>query len=131
MKFSFSGILLLVVTAVQALPYNKRGTGVEISVNSEADFCSYLPPGPGQSVSETETNASPFCSTARDYASAFPPGFIVSAHFLRTETYCQITGRIDHTKYDIKTEDGGGQYDNKVKKRNSIVATFTLIDLKI
>lgn len=116
MKFAFFACLMFVAVAavVQALPYNKRGTGVEISVNSVADFCSYLPPGPGQSVSATENDAEPFCTTARDYASAFPPGFIVSAHFLRTETYSQITGRINHKVYNIQVEDGGGQYDNKV-----------------
>jgi hypothetical protein len=113
MKVIFIASLVL-AAVVQALPLNKRGTGVNISVNSEADFCSYLPPAPGKSVSETETDGKPFCSTARDYADAFPPGFILSAHFASTPTYTQITGRIDHKVYDILTEDGGGQYDNKV-----------------
>ncbi|KAI7876473.1 uncharacterized protein EV154DRAFT_65744 [Mucor mucedo] len=111
MKFILFASLLLVV--VQAFPLNKRGTGASISVNSSQDFCSYLPPGPGKSVSATERDATPFCTNSTTYADAFPPGFIKSAHFLRTPTYVQVTGRINHTVYDILVEDGGGQYDVK------------------
>lgn len=112
MKAVFIASLLLVV--VQAFPLNKRGRGVDIRVNSSSDFCSYLPPSPGQSVSATENDASPFCTKATENAAAFPIGFIQSAHFLSTPTYVQVTGRINHTVYDILVEDGGGQYDNKV-----------------
>lgn len=124
MKSVLFASLFLVV--VQAFPLNKRGTGASISVNSSQDFCSYLPPGPGQSVSATEKNASPFCTNSTTYAEAFPPGFIRSAHFLRTPTYVQVTGRINHTVYDILVEDGGGQYDIKVR-----LSLFTQLSLLI
>ncbi|GAN01021.1 hypothetical protein MAM1_0004d00451 [Mucor ambiguus] len=114
---------ILVVISFQsafAIPFHsktKRGTGVDIAINSDSDFCTYLPPHPGQSVSATENDADPFCTVAKQYAECFPNGFIKSAHFYRAETYVQVTGRINHTAYDILTEDGGGQYDNKVSQR--------------
>ncbi|RCI04045.1 hypothetical protein CU098_000119, partial [Rhizopus stolonifer] len=92
---------------------NKRGTGVHLDVQSESDFCSYLPPKQGQLVAATEEDASPFCTVAKDYAAAFPLGFIQSAHFLRTKDFFQVTGKIDHTKYNLISTDGGGQYDHK------------------
>lgn len=102
-----------------AIPFHikaKRGTGVDIAVNSNADFCTYLPPHPGQSISATENDADPFCTVAKHYADCFPSGFIKSAHFYQTNAYVQVTGRINHTVYDILTEDGGGQYDRKVSQ---------------
>ncbi|CEP14999.1 hypothetical protein [Parasitella parasitica] len=105
---------LLFQAIALAMPFDKRGTGVDIGVNSSSDFCSYLPPHPGQSVSATENDADPFCTAAKKYAECFPVGFIQSAHFLRTDRYVQVTGKINHTTYDILTNDGGGQYDNKV-----------------
>lgn len=110
-----TSLLLLAVVVVKALPLEKRGTGAAIEVESELNFCSYLPPGPGLSVSVTEKDGEPYCTTARDYAAAFPEGFIQSAHFASTPMYAQITGRIDHTVFDISTVDGGGQYDVKVQ----------------
>ncbi|KAI8645803.1 hypothetical protein BD408DRAFT_381462 [Parasitella parasitica] len=104
---------LLFQGSALAMPFDKRGTGVDIGVNSSSDFCSYLPPHPGQSVSATENDADPFCTVAKKYAGYFPAGFIQSTHFLRTDRYVQVTGRINHTAYDILTNDGGGQYDNK------------------
>lgn len=118
-------IFILSVISFQfvfAIPFHikaKRGTGVDIAVNSDSDFCAYLPPHPGQSVSATENDADPFCTVAKHDAECFPTGFIKSAHFFRTNTYVQVTGRINHTVYDILTEDGGGQYDNKVTLNGS------------
>lgn len=112
-----------------AIPFHikaKRGTGVDIAVNSNADFCTYLPPHPGQSISATENDADPFCTVAKHYADCFPSGFIKSAHFYQTNAYVQVTGRINHTVYDILTEDGGGQYDRKVSQ--AIVAEKWDID---
>lgn len=123
MNFILFASLLLVVA--QAFPLNKRGTGASISVNSSQDFCSYLPPSPGKSVSATERDATPFCTNSTSYADAFPPGFIKSAHFLRTPTYVQVTGKINHTVYDILVEDGGGQYDVKVSYNNYIQFCLT------
>lgn len=116
MKFLILSNLMMFV---MALPFQKRSTGVDIDLKSEKDFCTYLPPHPGELISATENDADPFCSVAKTYASTFPAGFIQSAHFLRTDTYVQITGRIDHTAYDILTDDGGGQYDNKVRTKSN------------
>lgn len=114
MKFTITtSLFILAAVVVKALPLEKRGTGAAIEVKSELNFCSYLPPGPGLSVSVTEKDGEAYCTTARDYASAFPEGFIQSAHFASTPRYAQITGRIDHNAYNISTVDGGGQYDVK------------------
>lgn len=112
MKILYILCLLLVLT--QASVLNKRGTGVGISIVSSSDFCLYLPPTPGQSISATENDATAFCHTSRSYAKSFPRGFIRSAHYVRTSTLVQVTGRMNHTAYNIQTEDGGGQYDYKV-----------------
>lgn len=109
-----ASLFLIAVVVVKALPLEKRGTGAAIEVKSELNFCSYLPPGRGLSVSITEKDGEAYCTTARSYADAFPEGFIQSAHFASTPTYAQITGRINHTVFDILTNDGGGQYDVKV-----------------
>lgn len=118
------GLSLLFQESALAIPFHKRGTGVNIAVNSDSDFCSYMPPHPGQSVSATENDAKSFCTAAKDYANLFPAGYIQSAHFLRTDRYVQITGRINHTSYDILTEDGGGQYDNKVRDDRIVYTSY-------
>jgi hypothetical protein len=39
-------------------------------------------------------------------------GFITTAHYLKTSSYVQITGFFDRSKYNLGSNDGGGQYDN-------------------
>ncbi|KAI9251942.1 hypothetical protein BDA99DRAFT_521597 [Phascolomyces articulosus] len=98
----------------QALPLQRRVENVNIKVTSTSEFCSYLPPTPGQEIAVAEGSAVPFCtSTQAQGTRQFPSGFIVSAHFKQTSTYSQVTGRIDRTKYQLKASDGGGQYDDK------------------
>ncbi|OAD66547.1 hypothetical protein PHYBLDRAFT_22465, partial [Phycomyces blakesleeanus NRRL 1555(-)] len=38
-------------------------------------------------------------------------GFITTAHYTSNDTYVQVTGFFDRTKYDLLETDGGGQYD--------------------
>lgn len=107
-------ILCLLFAVTQAASLNKPEGGVGISVVSSNEFCMYLPPGPGLSVSLTENDAVAFCQTPTSYAKVFPVGFIQSAHYVRTSSYAQVTGRMKSSLYDIQVEDGGGQYDHKV-----------------
>ncbi|KAI8367481.1 uncharacterized protein BYT42DRAFT_504340 [Radiomyces spectabilis] len=94
---------------------NQQVKGYNILVESESRFCSFLPPKPGSDVAKTEKDGVPFCTQSGmvDGAHQFPAGFIVSAHFQKTSTYSQVTGRIDRSKYKLSASDGGGQYDQK------------------
>ncbi|KAK4518440.1 uncharacterized protein ATC70_008658 [Mucor velutinosus] len=96
-----------------ALPMERRAPKYQIQVKSETAFCSFMPPHPGDDVGATENNGIPMCTDPSLGGKTFPTGFIKSAHYASTANYQQITGRIDRTKYSLKSTDGGGQYDNK------------------
>lgn len=117
---------------------NAAVTSPLTAVNSQQDFCLFLPPQPGLGVAETENDGIPFC-TKKDTvpkASEFPQGkekiiiiikfclfnllqnilgFITTAHYLKSNDYVQVTGFFDRTKYSLGAKDGGGQYDNHAK----------------
>ncbi|KAI8137552.1 hypothetical protein BJV82DRAFT_634808 [Fennellomyces sp. T-0311] len=117
-RIMHSNILLLAiaffVALTQALPLERRVGNINILVKSASQFCSYLPPNPGQPIAEAEGSAVPFCTQVQASGTRqFPSGFIVSAHYKSTSTYTQVTGRIDRSKYKLSASDGGGQYDNK------------------
>jgi hypothetical protein len=61
-----------------------------------------------------EDNGVPFCmNTATVQGSQpFPQGFITTAHYQQTDSYTQITGFFDRSKYNLSESDGGGQYDS-------------------
>ncbi|KAI8330580.1 hypothetical protein BC941DRAFT_496651 [Chlamydoabsidia padenii] len=107
-------LFLACVSCVLALPMEKRG-GYTITLSSDTAFCSFLPPHPGDDVGGTEENGIPFCSSS-DLSSTgkvFPSGFIKTAHYVKQTNYVQVTGKMDRTKYQLSSSDGGGQYDNK------------------
>ncbi|GAN04530.1 conserved hypothetical protein [Mucor ambiguus] len=87
------------------------------AINSQDDFCLFLPPQPGLVVAVNEDNGIPFCTKPDTVPNAteFPEGFITTAHYLRNSSYVQVTGFFDRTKYDLGESDGGGQYDNHAK----------------
>ncbi|KAI8063210.1 hypothetical protein BC940DRAFT_307823 [Gongronella butleri] len=105
--------LFALVMTVAAAPLVKRG--YTIHLNSQTAFCSFMPPKPGDDVGGTEEHGIPQCSAANLSSSGkvFPTGFIVSAHFVQKSTYVQVTGKMDRSKYKLKSSDGGGQYDHK------------------
>ena len=84
------------------------------TIESESDFCLFLPPQPGLVVAVNEDNGIPFCTNTSlvPNATEFPEGFITTAHYLRNSSYVQVTGFFDRSKYDLGETDGGGQYDN-------------------
>ncbi|KAI9261023.1 hypothetical protein EDC94DRAFT_562582 [Helicostylum pulchrum] len=96
---------------------NAAVTSPLTAVNSQQDFCLFLPPQPGLGVAETENDGIPFCTKkdAVPKASEFPQGFITTAHYLKSNDYVQVTGFFDRTKYSLGAKDGGGQYDNHAK----------------
>ncbi|KAI7859084.1 hypothetical protein BDC45DRAFT_422261, partial [Circinella umbellata] len=86
----------------------------QVIINSEDDFCLFLPPEPGLEVAPYETEGIPFCHSANEVPGAqqFSEGFITTAHYTKNSTYVQVTGYLDRTKYNLQANDGGGQYDN-------------------
>lgn len=115
--FGLSLLLWPNVMLSNAHPLVRRVENIDIQVTSNDNFCSYLPPSPGETIAKGEGNAVPFCTQKQEPGTrTFPEGFIVSSHFDQTDTYVQVTGRIDPSKYELSESDGGGQYDNKASK---------------
>ncbi|KAI7866084.1 hypothetical protein BDF14DRAFT_1818662 [Spinellus fusiger] len=85
-----------------------------VAIQSESQFCLFLPPRPGLEISSHEDDSIPFCSASglAPNAKPFPSGFITVAHYLKSSTYEQVTGYMDITKYSLRPNDGGGQYDS-------------------
>ncbi|KAK3845182.1 MAG: hypothetical protein J3R72DRAFT_437071 [Linnemannia gamsii] len=84
---------------------------------SETDFCIFLPPKYGGNIAKSEDSAVAYCTKPNlpgaPNAQVLPDGFIVSSHYTvnTQKNYVQITGRINSSKYDLSSGDGGGQYD--------------------
>ncbi|KAH8549251.1 hypothetical protein BGW37DRAFT_535137 [Umbelopsis sp. PMI_123] len=114
MHFNSLFSVLAIASVVSAIPVAKRGTGAAIQVNSETEFCFYVPSKYGGNIGVYEDDSIPACTdtTLAPGSIEFPAGFIQSAHFQSTGSYSQVTGRIDRTKYGLSASDGGGQMDN-------------------
>lgn len=104
----------ILVTAQQQQNSTQSGNGPQVQLTSANDFCLFLPPQPGLEVAVNEDNGVPFCmNTASVQGSQpFPQGFITTAHYQQTDSYTQITGFFDRSKYNLSESDGGGQYDS-------------------
>lgn len=108
--------LLSVVTAQEqnTTKPDDAPSNPQVQLTSPNDFCLFLPPEPGLEVAINEDNGKPFClnpATVPD-SKPFPQGFITTAHYQQTESYTQITGFFDRTKYNLNATDEGGQYDS-------------------
>ncbi|KAI8139261.1 hypothetical protein BJV82DRAFT_522002 [Fennellomyces sp. T-0311] len=123
MHLSLLALTLFAGRAVSAIPLlqardvqsaTTAANSTEIAIHSGDDFCLFLPPQPGLEVAPYEDIGKPFCSKQDGVpgAEAFPEGFITVAHYEKSETYEQVTGYFDRTKYGLLEDDGGGQYDN-------------------
>ncbi|KAI9306052.1 hypothetical protein BJ944DRAFT_160607 [Cunninghamella echinulata] len=82
------------------------------------NFCVYLPPpnSKNRNIADTEWEAEPFClgstpTALKAKANPMPEGFILSAHFVATDDYIQVTGQIDPAKANLNVTDEGGQMD--------------------
>src|SRR5687767_9785952 len=98
----FLFFFLTLITSVNStvLPRDPALPGQIVSVESAEVFCSFLPTLPGQSISDSEGDAVAFCTqeTPKTPGSIiFPTGFIKTAHFVKTDTYVQVTGTMDGT----------------------------------
>ncbi|KAF8988059.1 hypothetical protein BGZ52_001118 [Haplosporangium bisporale] len=114
----FALALTILCTQTYAAPVSSAAASGQVAaLISENEYCLFLPPNENDTdIAENEDRAVAFCnvdiSTAPN-ARALPSGFIQSLHFVHNEEkdWVQITGRFDRTKYNLKDEDGGGQYD--------------------
>ncbi|KAG0322769.1 hypothetical protein BGZ99_003157 [Dissophora globulifera] len=109
--------LAIAFLSVASAKISKRGTSGQVaSVQSQSDFCFFLPPMFGGGISQNEDRAVAFCTTPLAKAPGariFPSGFIQSAHFATGNGYVQVTGRIQGSAYGLSASDGGGQYDRR------------------
>ncbi|KAG2177427.1 hypothetical protein INT44_007938 [Umbelopsis vinacea] len=92
--------------------------GMTITLNSEKEFCMFLPPKAGGDVASSEKTARTFCTSKQKNAPGaklFPDGLILSSHFVHNKTadYVQITGLLNPTAYNMSLKDEGGQFDVK------------------
>ncbi|KAI7825293.1 hypothetical protein BC939DRAFT_386935, partial [Gamsiella multidivaricata] len=84
------------------------------SLDSDSNYCFFLPPMAGGDIAANEDSAIAFCNQANPKApgaKVFPDGFVLSAHWATGDGWVQITGQIDPTKYNLNPCDQGGQYD--------------------
>ncbi|KAI8973869.1 hypothetical protein BDB01DRAFT_807888 [Pilobolus umbonatus] len=88
-------------------------------IHSQSDFCLFLPPQPGLSVTQNRQNGVPFCLKEGTVPNAkqFPEGFITTAHYSQSAEYVQVTGFFNRNKYQLDSKDIGGQYDNHAHGR--------------
>ncbi|KAF9566182.1 hypothetical protein EC968_003835 [Mortierella alpina] len=118
-------LVALIATAAMAAPKGSRKAvkpqgkaGQTAVVLNKDDFCIFLPPMMGGDIAANEDKAVAFCTKPNlpnAKAQTLPSGFIQSAHFVSNagKGYVQVTGRMDRSKYGLKANDGGGQYDVK------------------
>ncbi|CAM0135734.1 hypothetical protein VKS41_001838 [Umbelopsis sp. WA50703] len=120
MKFhTLIGLAAIVATASAAAVPQVSATAVPgktVKV-TEDSLCIFMPQNPGEEIALSEPTAIAHCNSTDVVSGAkkIPEGFIKSAHYLAASgegKYVQYTGSIDPSKYDLKSTDGGGQYDN-------------------
>ncbi|KAJ2960096.1 hypothetical protein NQZ79_g4488 [Umbelopsis isabellina] len=108
MRFTTAVIALAAATVASAQQI--------VSIVDSTDFCLFMPT-PGQedmNISDSEQDATVYClgnAPQATGAGKLPSGFILSAHYVSTSDYVQITGQINPTAGGLNATDDGGQYD--------------------
>jgi hypothetical protein len=85
-------------------------------VVDSTNFCVFLPAegATDVNISDNEGSATAYCMGSTPGATGagkLPSGFILSAHYVSTSAYVQITGQINPSKAGLNVTDDGGQYD--------------------
>jgi hypothetical protein len=72
-----------------------------------------LPPDPTQqNLVDAEADAVAYCYNPTNGTRPMPDGFILSAHFVQTADYVQVTGTFNPAVMNLAANDCGGEYDN-------------------
>ncbi|RUS22658.1 hypothetical protein BC937DRAFT_88107 [Endogone sp. FLAS-F59071] len=122
----FSGFALLSSLLAGLSVSTNADPGLTVAVISETEFCTFLPPAPGEIISDWEWDGVAFCTQAiatAPGAQILPAGFILSAHFEQGPDYVQITGVINPNIY-VNATDEGGQFDTRAPV-NATCAGYT------
>lgn len=88
------------------------------------NFCVFLPPedSANRNIADTEWEGQAFClgnAPKATNAGKLKDGFILSAHYVATDKYVQVTGQMDPSKARLNASDEGGQFDIKAPKGSS------------
>jgi hypothetical protein len=78
-------------------------------VNSVQDFCLWAPPEPNSTIGVVEQIVVSWCTTPGRGTRLFPAGTLISAHFIETPDYIQVTGTGVFTQANIQAGDAGMQ----------------------
>ncbi|KAF9175441.1 hypothetical protein BGX20_005306 [Mortierella sp. AD010] len=87
-------------------------------INADGSFCTMLPPYGVNNVAINEACANSYCFDGKYTNSSThlvgPSDFILSSHYVAntTNSYVQITGCIDSSKWGLSPTDEGGQMDS-------------------
>lgn len=88
-----------------------KSTCQNLFVNSANDFCLYGPPDKGVSVGDAEQIMVSYCTKSGYGTRLIPEGTLTGVHFLRTNSFVQVTGRGNMTRLRISAGDDGGELD--------------------
>ncbi|KAG0043537.1 hypothetical protein BGZ83_011288 [Gryganskiella cystojenkinii] len=114
MRPSTSAPIFLAFATLLALGAQAQINGQIASLDSADNYCFFLPPMVGGDIAANEDAAIAFCNKANSKAPGakiFPEGFVLSAHWATSDSWVQITGQIEPSKYSLNPCDAGGQYD--------------------
>ena len=113
MLFTLSAVLvsLLSVKAQNSNP----SAGLGIAIDNSKSFCLIIPPNAGDNIADKEPDGIAACLGNPAGAlptKPMPDGLIQSAHYLKTDDYVQVTGKINPSAYKLNPNDDGGQWDD-------------------
>lgn len=90
---------------------SRQSSCQNIFVNSVHDFCLFGPPSKNKTVGDSEEIMVAYCTKAGYGTRLIPDGTLTGVHFLRTNSFVQVTGRGNMTKLQIRKGDDGGELD--------------------
>ncbi|VDB84003.1 unnamed protein product [Peniophora sp. CBMAI 1063] len=80
-------------------------------VNDISDFCLWGPAKPNSVIGDAEGEVVAWCSKAGHGTRVMPPGTLQSVQLLKAPDYVMLTGLINQTLVDMKSDDDGGELD--------------------
>lgn len=87
-----------------------KGHCQNVYINSIKDFCLWAP-HKRATIGDSEAKTIAYCTKSGYGTRLIPDGTISGAHFLKTPSYVQVTGRGDLTKINVAPRDEGGELD--------------------